>query len=443
MPLEFFISYSRRDYEAYDEHLTKFLKDLATQIKVLRPTNRDEELAFFDQDKLARGAEWKAVLLDALQNVRTLVCLYSPNYFTSEYCGKEWQAMHLRRQQYFDAQHAAGQPLTELPRLIKPVQWVPHSSDLSKMSEPVGEVQYSSRSLTANINTKGLLWVMRRLAGNPTLSQEYNDFVDELAAEILNAPQVDRLPGVLDMEKIPNAFIRPPVMVSPAVPTVAAAAAAPPEPTLGPSYVHFVYVVAKPAEVQQHGRLRVEGYSARSGREWQPFFPPKTAYIAALAVNTASGDGLGFIPAELPPSANLDEEIEERQRQHNLVILLVDSWTAGIAPYRDWLRKFDQRRFFNCSVLVPLNEQDQETAQSRKLLDQHLQMAFPGLADEDNNAPLYYCGPVTSEDELRLKLQKVLLQLREKVKRKVPLPNAIPSKEGLDVINATGDRGTP
>jgi FxsC-like protein len=440
-PLDFFFSYSRRDYENADVYLAAFLEDLTKEIKVRRVTSKGEEVAFFDQHKLTRGDDWKQSLLDALQAARTMVCLYSPNYFASEYCGKEWQVMHMRREQYFNAQRAAGNLDAKLPRIIKPIPWIlPYSHDFEKMSEPVADAQYNFGSLTSLINTKGLLHVVKRRDSGAEFKKEYLDFVEELAIEILNdadAYPVDKLAGELKIDGVSNAFVRSsPAPEAPLAPVNAE----PPESTRGPSYVHFVYVAARPEEVQQNGRMQVNAYSYNGGQEWQPFYPPEESYIATVATNVASTKGLGFIPRELVISANLHNDIEAAQKQHNLVILLVDSWTAGIGHYKEWLKKFDSHKFFNCSVLVPWNEQDSETADKCATLREYLQAAFPHNTDPDNTNSIYYCGPVTSEEDLRKKLQEVLIKLRDKVKKNIPLPNSI-NGGGLAVISANSNGG--
>ncbi|MCI0388873.1 MAG: FxsC protein [Acidobacteria bacterium] len=434
-PHDFFFSYSRRDYENADIYLTTFLKDLSKEIRIRRVSSKGEEVAYFDQHKLTRGDDWKQELLDALQTARTLVCLYSPNYFASEYCGKEWQVMHMRREQYLEEQRLAKKQKAKLPRIIKPIPWIlPYPQDFKTMSDPVGDAHYHFGSLTSGINTRGLLHVIRRRSV-PEFELEYLDFIEGLASEIVNDAEdypVGKLTEELKISGVSNAFVRKaPAAAAPAAPVKTE----PVELARGPNYVHFVYVAARPEEVQQNGRAQVNAYSHIGGREWQPYYPPEESYIDTLAKNVASTKGLGFITRELAMSANLENDIEAAQNQHNLVILLVDSWTAGISPYKEWLNKFDKRRFFNCSVLVPWNEQDQETAAQCILLQERLQAAFPYNTDLDNTTSIYYCGPVTSEEELRTKLQEILIKLRDKVKKKIPLPNTIQGGGGLDNIS--------
>jgi FxsC-like protein len=433
-PLDFFLSYSRRDFENAEIYLTKFLEDLTKEIRLRRASSKGEEVAFFDQRTLIRGSDWKESLLDALQTSRTLVCLYSPNYFESEYCGKEWQLMHLRRMQYQGSQQAAGRQDAKLPPLIKPIRWIlPFEPDFSRMSDAVGATQYSAGDLSTLINTKGLLHVIKRCESGSEFKNEYLNFIEALAIEILHDAAkypVGPYEGKLEMESIQNAFVRPPERVA-----RNSIDPKPPKPTLGPSYVHFVYVAANPEEVRQKGRRRLESYASNGGKEWQPYNPPEESYIATLATNVASTKGLNFIPGELAISENLDNEIEKKESQHNLVILFVDGWTAGIDPYRQWLQKIDRRKFFNCSILTPWNPRDAETVNQSDLLMQHLQEAFPFNTDSEQKSSIYYCGQIKSEKELRKKLQEVLIKLRNKVRKKIPLKNPIQS-DGLTVIDA-------
>ena len=95
MDYHFFFSYSRIDHGSY---LEKFFSDLRSEVykKVGLKEISLENIAFRDQSNIEVGEEWPNELIQALNFSKTLVCIYTPAYFRSEYCGKEVQVFHNR-----------------------------------------------------------------------------------------------------------------------------------------------------------------------------------------------------------------------------------------------------------------------------------------------------------------------------------------------------------
>ena len=100
---QFFLSYSRRDaLESGKKENIWFVKfrddlirDVAREAK-LATSVPPEDVGFYDRDAIKTGDHWSETLATALQCSNVMVCLYSPNYFTSEYCGKEFQVFSER-----------------------------------------------------------------------------------------------------------------------------------------------------------------------------------------------------------------------------------------------------------------------------------------------------------------------------------------------------------
>ncbi|MFE9022366.1 TIR-like protein FxsC [Streptomyces sp. NPDC007808] len=114
----FFLSYARepattggrrnREYRFFTD-LTKHLASLTDIPK--------EELGFFDV-VLPVGADWQAELKQALATAQVFVPLYSPRYFTREWCGKEWDAFSRREQR-------EGRVPGSENSAVVPVLWTP------------------------------------------------------------------------------------------------------------------------------------------------------------------------------------------------------------------------------------------------------------------------------------------------------------------------------
>lgn len=96
----FFFSYARFNSRR-DKLLPQFYEDLSERIAELRPMNPAEmQPGYIDERDLEGGAEWQPELITAMQNSRVLLCVYSPHYLVSEYCGREWHIFHMRRVKY-------------------------------------------------------------------------------------------------------------------------------------------------------------------------------------------------------------------------------------------------------------------------------------------------------------------------------------------------------
>src|SRR6266849_8408860 len=86
----FFCSYAREDQEKKD-HIQEFFNDLCEEIRGQTGLRSHNPIGFFDQKNIELGQEWPVRLVNALCRNRSIVCLYSPRYFTSTDCGREVQ----------------------------------------------------------------------------------------------------------------------------------------------------------------------------------------------------------------------------------------------------------------------------------------------------------------------------------------------------------------
>ncbi len=188
----FFFSYTRRDADAA---LYRFYHDLSERVRH-HASLSGGEAGFRDQASIEVGERWSRALGDALRTCRAFVAVYSPGYFESEYCGKEWTAF---RSRFEDRLGADDEP----PPLIVPVFW--ESRDELTLPPVASEVQYHQESLPEVYVEKGLLHLLE----NPKLLKEYERVVDELARKMVEAAEKHvLLPYRLtfDFGKIPSAF---------------------------------------------------------------------------------------------------------------------------------------------------------------------------------------------------------------------------------------------
>lgn len=417
----FFFSYARDNDSPY---LKQFFDDLSQAVREKSRLRGDERVGFFDQRDLDLGAQWDPELREALQTSRSLVCMYSPPYFQSENCGREWQVFKMRREQFVRNAEAAGDANARLPPVIKPVIWIPLREELPQVAQGP---QYMSGDPNAEHNRRGLS-ILTKLSSS-RFKDEYTVFIDELSTQILNAarhnlPRAD-LGAYPTFESVPNAFEpEPAVEAEPAPP------ADHPRPEIvitkqravGPNFVQFVFVAGSPSEFMAEAlnkpdeawRLRkaIEFYIENGGRDWKPYFPEVSKRIRPVVTRIASTQNLDS--DELPCDDQMVTKIHQANTNRSLVVILVDSWTLDLPKYRAILESFDQNLYSNCSVLIPWNENDPElTPEQRERLKWNVRTTFRNWSTVPK--PLYFCYSIRSADKLNEKIRETLKALRDSV----------------------------
>lgn len=424
MSYEFFLSYTRADDDPY---LQRFFKELSEEVRIRLGRPLDTRVGFFDQSDIELGQQWKEEVVDALLNSKVLVCLYSPAYFQSPYCGREWQLFHLRRTRYLEAQRAAGEVDARIPPVIKPVIWIPPVVDTDPVSandearKPVSLPETIDKAVRGDhytlgkqselYNVEGLRYVLKR-----GYKQRYNDYLVKLAKQIIHAGSLPPLPGLGQAPSL--------LELEPAFPI---------QPTASSRHVRFVFVAADP---KKFGTARSpEPYLETGGYDWKPYYPDQKVSIGDFVHYVATQKELDFTSDDLPFSQSLRNEIEAAWKDGKIVVLLVDGWTLSWDQRcQSILRELDEKgSYTNCSVIVPWNDNDPEMAANRSGIEQVLADTFRSLA----RGSVYYRDAIRSPIELRDTLREVLIRIKAEIRNRKevarPLPAAIPAP----VVSAT------
>jgi TIR domain-containing protein len=126
----YFLSYARLDLVNDPfKCIKKFYEDLDKEVRRVKVI--DEGVAgFFDGLSLQQGSDWPVALVEALSSCRVLICMYSPAFFDSEYCGREWQIFNSR----FPAE--GPRPPLILPVLLSPPE------ELATIPPALKNIQY-------------------------------------------------------------------------------------------------------------------------------------------------------------------------------------------------------------------------------------------------------------------------------------------------------------
>lgn len=196
----FFLSYAHtpkvndHDQADPDSYVVKFYWDICRSLVQISDLPLGDGIGFMDRE-LRPGDKWPPRLAVALATCGVFVPLYSPRYFSSEHCGREWSAFSGR---VSDVAARRG----ELIEAVIPVLWVPVRPD--RLPEAAPPIQYWAADYGSRYATHGLYRLM-------TLSRyrdEYEETVHELAYRILDVAEKCLVePGSpADYDALPNAF---------------------------------------------------------------------------------------------------------------------------------------------------------------------------------------------------------------------------------------------
>jgi FxsC-like protein len=425
MPYSFFLSYARGDMK--DVYAQKFLEQLREEVEGMRP---EPQVAFVDQREIESGEEWEASLVEALQTSATFVCLSSPRYFQSEYCGKEWAFFRKRVEAH---RTAAETGASALPAVIKPIIWIPSTRPLPPA---LAAIQFAGQMTSDELK----LGLRRLLMNDPARARV---IIQSIADEIVSAAnQFAALGPLPDPIKLADLPAFPPPGSNGHHPTPGADV----PPAVRPSAakeVKFVFVAPPPEKFPSGLRASLEAYIERGGKDWKPFFPTRRVPIRVLAQRIVSEDGMDLYFDELECDEHLMERLEAAKQARNIVVIVVDSWTTCVPEYRKLLEALDGWRYRHCTVVVPWNDADPETVKKRGKLHTDVRES---LYFSSRNLDVHYNDTVSSEEQLKAWLRTAITELRGRlagdtdVEIEMPLP---PAGSGRPSIRGPGAGSSP
>ncbi|MCY2962839.1 MAG: toll/interleukin-1 receptor domain-containing protein [Planctomycetota bacterium] len=203
-PYSVFTSYARRD--AAGKPFSKFIAELKDRVQ--RKTGRDlASVCFVDGTGIKIGDDWTATLAEGVCTAEVIVCLMSPNYLNSVWCGRELSVFRQRIQEMRKTLPAT----TRLPAFIFPIVWeVLPGRSLPKV---LASFQYSEDAFPPAYSEKGL----RQLAQLPRLRTAFLEFLEFLSDRIRDsledrhrlAPHPRHAAGwqLRDWERLESAFV--------------------------------------------------------------------------------------------------------------------------------------------------------------------------------------------------------------------------------------------
>jgi FxsC-like protein len=120
-------------------------------------------------------------------------------------------------------------------------------------------------------------------------------------------------------------------------------------------------------------RADVTGYAGQASG-WRPFAPSSSDMVGVTAQVTVGKEGLLF--KTLSVDDTLADRIRRAEEAGEIVVVVVDPWTAQLASYRGYLSSIDEAQFVNYGILVPMNPHDGSTVAQPDMLRGHVRQAL-------------------------------------------------------------------
>jgi FxsC-like protein len=405
----FFLSYARTpkrdpsDRDDPDRWVYRLYKDLCSAILQMTDA-RAEEAGFMDRENKI-GVQWSPELTTAIARCRVFVPLYSPRYFESDNCGREWFAFARREL----TRKARGREVVDA---IVPALWT--RLDREKLPHVAQSVQFDHKFLGERYCSEGFYGIMKlqnyradyqravhRLAERIiAIGDESGVFPDEAVAHQGPAFQG----AAADFDSLPSAF-------GPASARRTAAAQL------------QIAVLAHDTSTLPFGRT--PDYYGPTPYTWSPYRPDYPQPVADYAQELAK-KCLDCKPSVGPFEDGI-AKWASNGRPVPPSLCLVDPWVSVSAKHHEQLRRLDQVEEPWVSVLVPWNSQDQGTHEARDdlraNLDQHLGRKLAGVP---RRCQMAATGIPTLQDFGQILPEMALLMLKRFRKEATAHPPAGP-----------------
>ncbi|MEC3997753.1 TIR-like protein FxsC [Actinacidiphila sp. DG2A-62] len=372
----FFLSYAhtpRPDSNVQDPDMWvgRLYQDLCDHVLALTNIGPGAPVGFMDRD-IRSGEGWSERLAESLATCRVFVPLFSPRYFDSVHCGKEWFAFAQRAL----TDGARGNRVSEA---IVPALWVPVPPN--RLPSAAERLQFNHSALGDTYATEGLYGLIKL----SMFRSAYELAVYELAKRIVKVAQSGGVgPGQpVNYRLIPSAFGDP----------------------RGPRSLRITVAAGV------RGRLpegRSADYYGDRAADWNPYHPVTSRPVAAFAADLARsfdyeptvvslddepptelgavdgfsdpGPGAAGVPDGSPrpgePGGPTGPAGRAAGAGGGPEILIVDRWTAADPRWRARLAAFDAARPWT-AVVVAWNRDDGQSRDAEDELAASLERTMP------------------------------------------------------------------
>ncbi|GAA3253167.1 TIR-like protein FxsC [Nonomuraea helvata] len=345
-----------------DRWVHRLFLELCTDLLQITGLEKASHAGFMDR-RLRLGEQWSHEVSRALATCRVFVPLYSPRYFSSEHCGKEWSAIQLRL-----AAHPA-----EPPPVIIPIMWTTIES--SSMPECATKIQFHENGMRSHDLQGGLYGIIkvssRRAAREKVILQ-----LARRIREVAESSPLLEARDFPDYTTLPNAFV-------------------------GYKSSRTIKVTVVAPDIDHLPEGRTPYYYGKMPHEWSPY--RREGNHRPLVSELAEFARIRGIDTEVAPLDMPDGEQPDAPG-----VVLVDPWATQVPDMRDTLSKFGSSGARWFPVMVPWNDEDAQTSSAEPQLRRSLAQVIPG----DCGEPAAH--DVRSLDDLRQKMPKMLARASER-----------------------------
>ena len=316
-----------------DHWVHVLFRDLCDHIMALTDLPAGATAGFMDRE-MRSGDGWPDKLSENLAMCRVFVPLFSPRYFTSEMCGREWYAFNERIVRAKSA--GAG----DVPAIV-PALWTYVGFD--QLPDSVRHIHIDHSSFGDRYLTNGIYGLIKL----KKLKDEYDETVLTLAQRIVRVAQESPLPSSRPRpyETTPSAF----------------------KPRgEGPRSIHLAVAAPTRHTVPEHRDVSPYGEDAR---DWNPYHSESTRPLPLLTeelirsldyrITVSDFDDTDPSSGVMTTGGGHDgHSVGEMARPRHPAILLVDRWAVRDAERRSRLEEFDEAAHPWVSAMVPWNRHD-------------------------------------------------------------------------------------
>ncbi|MER5884983.1 TIR-like protein FxsC [Streptomyces sp. NPDC001941] len=339
----FFLSYAHtpknhpkdRDPNVWVE---RFYRDLSAHVLALTSLPAGVPAGFMDQ-QMQPGEGWQERLSEALAYCRVFVPLYSPRYFLSEQCGREWFVFS-QRAAHHQARSNSGSPVNG----IVPALWVPVPT--RQLPQPAERLQFNHATFGDDYADEGFYGLIKLRY----LRDQYERAVYLLAKRIVSVAEQTL---IADGDPHQNYGAMPSAFGPPGAPRELQVS---------------VLACCRTDRPEDRG----EDCYGTHARDWNPFHPRSSRPLADHAVDLARN--LDYVVRvrefETDPKQLL---IDDGAPPEAPALLLLDRWALDRPDRRELVRRIYAQDRPWVSVMDPWNREDPESpsreSELRRLTD--------------------------------------------------------------------------
>ncbi|MFC1409601.1 TIR-like protein FxsC [Streptacidiphilus sp. N1-12] len=366
-----------------DFWVEKLFRDLCDELMQLTDFPAGAPIGFMDRE-LALGEAWSERLGEALTTCRVFVPLYSPRYFKSEYCGREWAAFAEREVVPRDPDRRRARSA------IVPAVWVPVPPH--GLPSVAAGLQFNHSDLGADYAREGL-YSLTKLA---YFRDAYELAVHRLARRIIEVGEST-------------------VAVQREQPHLEDLASAFDSPRTGRDL--RIVVVAPTDDRLPPGRSGA-GYGP-SALDWNPYPADSSRPLATLAVDLARSLGLRALLGSFDEMA---AELLRSDTPEGPVLLLIDRWALRDPIRRRLLSALDSTAAPWISAVVAWSPDDPEDSAQEAPGAAELEEVIPGILKQGRSASRAAISGVRSLADFREAFTVVVHRALAQFSRYAPDP---------------------